>query len=315
MKGNNPFIPWGENPLEIISRKEELTYFRSFVQAIEEGVGAILSIYGGIGVGKTIMLKRFELEANQRGVRSIYIKCQKNDTIKEIERNIVRQYGKNIPFDQLIGETKLIILLDDFEKIHKYEENAKEFAQTIVNSKIGIILSTVKKIELPNAKELEIKPFEEHEAREFVSKSMQKEQVKMGDEFIGLVFSDCGGNPKAMKLVCWHAFETIKETDKVITKGHYLVYLPALMNLLSKEWFGQIYSKIPNAEVKILNELAKSDKGAHVSDIASRLGRPIGQITVLIGRLLERGQIIKIERGKYSIFCKLYSKYIIDQNQ
>lgn len=318
MKGNNPFIPWGENPQEIIGRKEELMYFRSFVQEVYLQKGGLLLIYGGLGAGKTTLLKKFELEAIQKGVKAIYIKCEKNEKIANLENKIVRSVGKIGSFEEMQkNEQRIIFLIDDFEKMRVFEHGAKELEQKLIqnNSKIGIVLTTKTKIEIQSNRCIEVKSFDEHETREFIQKSMHNEQVKMGDEFISTVFSDCNGNPKAIKIVCWHAFEMTKEANKVITKGQYLVYLPALMNMLSREWFGEIYSQIPEAEVKILLEISKADNGIHVSDIALKLKKPIGQITVLIGRLLGRGQIIRLDRGKYKTFCKLYSKFALDQNR
>ena len=58
---------------------------------------------------------------------------------------------------------------------------------------------------------------------------------------------------------------------------------------------------------------AKNEEGMHVSDIAEELGKPLGPVTALTRRLLDRGQIIKLGRGKYRIFAKLYAKYVMQR--
>src|SRR5262249_37600041 len=132
----------------------------------------------------------------------------------------------------------------------------------------------------------------------------------MGDECLSSIIADSGGNPRLINSVCRHIYEKLRDNEKIITKGHYLGYMQYIMSMLSREWFGRMYQETPAAERVILDELAREEGGMHVSDIAKKLGKPLGPVTALTGRLMDSGQIAKVDRGKYRIFAKLYAKYI-----
>jgi predicted transcriptional regulator len=86
------------------------------------------------------------------------------------------------------------------------------------------------------------------------------------------------------------------------------------MSALSREWFGRLYQETPSAERGILSALARSEEGMHVSDIAKNLGKPLGPVTALTKRLLDSGQIVKIDRGRYMVFSKLYARYVVQRS-
>ena len=112
--------------------------------------------------------------------------------------------------------------------------------------------------------------------------------------------------------VCRLVYDSSKESDLVISKGDYLSYLPSIMSVLSMEWFGSLFQKTPKRERDILLAMAHGDeKGMHVSDISRKVGRPMGETTALMGRLHERGQVVRIDRGTYRIFAKLYARYVM----
>ena len=116
-----------------------------------------------------------------------------------------------------------------------------------------------------------------------------------------------------LKRICHDIYGRLRENEKIISKGHYLAYLPQIMGSLSREWFGKMYQETPRAEREILHVMAKEDS-MHVSDIAKKLGKPLGPITALTRRLLDRGQIVKLDRGKYKIFCRLYARYVAQRS-
>lgn len=125
--------------------------------------------------------------------------------------------------------------------------------------------------------------------------------------------ADTGGNPRLLKAVCRHVYDRLKDSEKIINKGHYLAYLPYIMSMLSGEWFGRMYQKTPEAERRILAVMARNGEGMHVSDVARTLGRPLGPTTALVGRLLDRGQITRLDRCKYRVFAGLYARYVMQR--
>jgi hypothetical protein len=160
-----------------------------------------------------------------------------------------------------------------------------------------------------------LEPFSEDQARKMVEQALKDKKLKMGEECLRSIMSDTGGNQKLFKSVCKYIYDRLRDDEKVMSKGHYLAYLPYIMSMLSRESFGRMYNETPPSERAILHELAKADDGMHVSDIARGLGKPLGPVTALVKRLLEKGQIIRIERGKYRIFSKMYARFVLQRGQ
>jgi hypothetical protein len=161
---------------------------------------------------------------------------------------------------------------------------------------------------------MELGPFGEHEAREVVEKALKKGPPKMGEECLLSVLADTGGNPRLFKAVCFIIYDRLRDNEKIISKGHYLAYLPQIMGSLSRDWFGAMYQETPASERAVLKALASGDEGMHVSDIAKRLRKPLGPITALVGRLRGRGQVVRIDRGRYRVFSKLYGRYVAQRD-
>lgn len=313
IKGPNPFA-WNPESSEVFGRKTEIVIFRSFANATASKQSGVLVVRGGNGVGKTTLLRNFKHETEKLGLDGIYIKAEKGEN----ERDLVNKtFANEKNFEDVIKniENGAIIFIDGVDKLIDRDELADKLTK-IVNSywnkkSISIVLSSTKEIAREGNRIIELHQFDEHDMREMVEYAMKKGLPKMGEECIHNILNDSGGNPKLARMICWYIYEKLKENEKLITKGHYLSYLPYIMTMISNEWFGRLYQETPNAEREILRKLA--DEELFVSEIAKKLKKPLGPIATLTKRLLDRGQIVKIERGKYRIFAKLYGKYVIQR--
>jgi energy-coupling factor transporter ATP-binding protein EcfA2 len=337
MKGPNPFVLWDQDTQNISGRKEEARIFNGFVNATSSKQPEIMLVTGGPGVGKTSLLKYFGHLARKNGVLAPYVKIEKGESMEMVLDKLhheVRSWPgiavteKKAPsdfeglLDSVSPEKKhfgIIFFMDDIDKMKKAPETVSEIEQAVKKSwgkkNISFVLSSVKDFRVSGlVKKMELKALEEHEAREVVEKALKKGPPKMGEECFNSIMNDTGGNPLLFKTVCHYIYERLRENEKVISKGHYLAYLPYIMSMLSREWFGRMFQETPAAEREILLVISKNEKGAHVSDVAKELDKPLGPVTALVKRLLERGQIVKIDRGKYKVFSRLYGKYVIQRS-
>jgi len=332
MRGSNPFIPSVDENDEIIGKKEELRILDGFINMVGSGNPSMLLIRGVPGSGRSAFLRHLKREAEKAGVFTIYARAEKGEDLSEISKRIygemtgvaAGQKKKPSGFAELLpslvpqeGKRAFgtLLIIDDIDALRKPEESilSMERAAHASQNKVGIAMSTIRTIKRKDLAILELKPLGEGEAKEFVNKSLKDSHVRMGDECISTILSDTGGNPKLFRNVCKLIYDRLRENEKIISKGHYLAYLPAIMAVLSIEWFARAYQETPASERAILAAMAKDEEGIHVSDISRRVGRPMGQVTALMGRLLDSGQIVRLERGKYRIFSKLYARYVLQR--
>ncbi len=212
-----------------------------------------------------------------------------------------------------------VIFIDDLDSVKKADEAISAIISAAKASwgkrSVSFVVSSTRELKLGPymATVMTLKPFNEQEAREFVEKALGKGPPKMGEECLASILQDSGGNPRLLKGVSKHIYDRLKDTEKVMTKGHYLGYMPYIMSMLSREWFGGMYQETPAAEKAILKAMASADDGMHVSDIARKIGKPLGPVTALTKRLLDSGQIIRMDRGKYKVFARLYAKYVMQR--
>ncbi len=334
MKGPNPFVPWEEDQESIYGRKEETRIFNSFVNAVSSKQGSGLLIIGGPGVGKTSLMRHFRHQAEKNGLLAPYVKVEKGEDGEAVAGKISHELsllpgfkGKAAPktFRGLVdraekaGRFGAVFFIDDIDRMRRAEEALSEIVRTLKSGwnskKAGFVMGSTKEFKVPSEMVgiMRLKPLDEHDARELITKALKKGPPKMGEECLHSIMAGSGGNPKILKSICRNIYGRLRDEEKVISKGHYLAYLPHTMSMLSREWFGRMYQETPEAERKILRILAKNEEGMHVSDIAKDLGRPLGPVTALTRRLLDRGQIVRLDRGKYRIFARLYAKYIIQR--
>lgn len=336
MKGPNPFVLWDEDPKSISGRKEEIRIFNSFLNATSSKQGSAMLIVGGPGMGKTTLLRHFSMMAGGSGLLAPYVKVERGESIGIVVDKLWQELRADPSFthkgaapEGLGGLVKAaadqerfgtVLLIDDIDNLKKAKDGLSILEETLRSSwgkrKVSFVLSSTRELRSGSrlVGTIELRPLEEHEARDIVEKALKKGPPKMGEECFQSIMGDTRGNPYLFKSVCHHIYDRLRDNEKVISKGHYLAYLPHIMSMLSRDWFGRMYQETPSAEKAILAIIAKNEDGMHVSDIAKALGKPLGPVTALIRRLLDRGQIAKIERGKYRIFARLYGKYVLQRS-
>ncbi len=343
MKQPNPFVPWDES--RIIGRKEQFKSFEDFLGFVGLGNSGLFVLRGVPGSGKSSMTRKFREEALHRGLFAPSIRAEKNEKMdrivkglfQELENEIMEKVdtgamplGRADAFSKQknVGTMRMLInslwktfghsfpgvvfFIDDFDNVRKNDEMLRHIANVAAERRnVGFVLTSTQKLRhLPeNTQEVELGPVEEYEFRDYVTKSLQKEP-KMGEECIKAVYNDSGGNPKLLKQVCWILYDGIKENEKIITKAHYTANIRKIMSFLTRDWFGKMYASASQQEKTILRVLARANKPLSVKETAQQLNKNMGPVATLLLRLEAKGQIVKVERGKYQTFSGLYAKFI-----
>ncbi|VVC03042.1 AAA ATPase domain protein [Candidatus Bilamarchaeum dharawalense] len=323
MKGPNPFA-WNPESFEAFGRKIEINIFASFINATASKQPGVLLIFGSRGTGKTTLLKNFKHEAERGGLFCPLIRIEKGekemDLIEKMFPDEKKPEDLEAALNKLDRENGSILFIDGMDNLENAEYIAKKIAKKINmnwNKKaVSVVMSSISelKISQEGARIIYLKSFDQHSMLEMIEHALGKNSLKMGDECLNSILEDSGGNPKLARMICWYVYEKLKENEKIITKGHYLAYLPYIRDMLYNDWFGQIYNETPKAEREILRALALERDGMKISEISKKLKKPLGPISTLAKRLLERGQIIRLERGKYKIFAPLYGRYVLQRS-
>jgi hypothetical protein len=347
MKGANPFTPWGAGPQDFIGRKPEMEMYGSFLKAIGGGAQEVLLVTGAPGCGKSALLRRLGQESGRARVFAPIVSAGDGERFpsflsklsSELLAYAQEKAGEGALSERMLSGLKsasggedmllsfarmadrhaegMVLLVDDADRLGRPDELSAFVARVMKAAvaerlKFGFVLSFSEGFTGFGAmgREMRLGPFEEHDLREMVDNGLKK-GPKMGDECFRTINSESGGNPLVARTICWVIYDRLPDNEKTITQRHYLTYYPAVMSTLSREFFDRLYLELPSSEREVLRAFAAAGKPAYISDVARVLGKR--HATTLALRLVERGQLVRVDRGLYRVFTKLYGRYVLQR--
>ncbi len=350
MKGPNPFTPYVASPLEIKGRKIEMDMFGGFLNDIASGKNRSLLVSGMRGGGKSEFLRRLQIESERIGFFSPIVNIGMDERFDSFVSKLLSGFlryaemsyaenglsnhalvslktqlkeGKEDFFLSFIRSSNrhsegLIIFIDDADRLKDNEELIAFLSKYRIlaqnnHLKLGFVISYTRAYGslLDFGKQITLHALEEHEIRELVESGLKKGPPKMGEECLRSIIEESGGNPLILKTILQVIYEKLPDKEKVITQGHYLAFYPTIMGTLSRDFFDGLYQSLPGSEKEVLKAFAEEGNAAYVSDIARKIGKR--HATTLALRLVERGQLVRVDRGLYRVFTKLYGRYVMQR--
>jgi len=340
MRGINPFTPGIQN--ELIGRKEEINLFNSYLSSTIAGQPVFMLVIGTKGMGKTSLLRSFQIIAEKNRALAVLFRAHKSDEIKrlieELQDTINEKISLNLLSKKYVGLLNrpkinqaelgkfeaiyenlkkeipaIVFLIDDISQLTQGSlKDLIDIFSKLSDKKIPYMLVLSATGDLHLAKELfrpvYVSQINERDIKELIETALAPRKLKMGDECLHAIIDDSQGHPFVLLTICWTIYDKIKENEKVISKGHYIAYLPTIMHNLARELFDDLYEETSQGERAVLRAFANGE--ASVSNIAAQLNKPLNTVTTLVLRLAKSGNLTKIARGRYKIFNRLYGKYV-----
>ncbi|MDO8553595.1 MAG: BlaI/MecI/CopY family transcriptional regulator [Candidatus Micrarchaeota archaeon] len=288
MKSTNPFV-LGLQTEELFGRKEEMELFSAY---LDEHTPMKIAIVGVKGIGKTTLMKKFRQIADKNKLETKTL------------------YAGRISISELKKEVADIIFIEDVDR-------NSEVLKKLEKLNINIIISSKseKRINKNVFQIIKLRPLNHIEIKEYIEEKLKDKGVKIASGALETIIGESEGNPFVLLLVLWNIYDKLHENEKIITNGNYIAALPSTLELLGYKFFDELYFHCSEGEREILKVIVKSkNETCTPSDIASICKKPLNTVTTLIMRLVEKGNLVKISRGKYRVFNKLYVKYVSLQN-
>ena len=350
MRGINPFTPGIQKPEELVGRKEEVNLFNSYLSSTLAGQPVFMLVIGTKGIGKTSLLRYYQAIAEKNKALAVLFRSHKSDDLQrlidELENTInekislgalTKKYTeslKNVKINDNNCEktmegiytdmkkdlSAIVFLIDDAHNLSK--ESLRRLISLftkLADKKIHymLVLSSSGELHLHEYKELfrpiYVSELNQKDITELIEKSLAHSKIKVGEECLHTIIDDSQGHPLVLLTICWTIYDKIKENERIISRGHYIAYLPTIMSNLSRELFDDLYEETSSGEREVLGAFANGE--ATVSDVAVQLNKPLNTVTTLVLRLAESGNLRKIARGRYKIFNRLYGKYVLGRGQ
>jgi len=349
MKGPNPFTASGGSGADFRGRKPELEIYAEMLKEVAAGRPQLLDVSGSPGSGKSALLRRLREEAEVHGLFALVSVAGEGESTASLLSDVsadllnyaegkaaegrlsgrvaaamratARDGGFLLSFARIAGRHAegLVLMVDDADALKDARELAAFLSAARAEAererlKLGFVLSSTSAIPGigDGAKAARLGPFDEHDIREMAEHALKKGPVKMGEECLRSVIDESEGNPRVATTICRVIYDRLPEKEKIITKRHYITFYPAIMGVLGREFFDPLYRELPPSEREVLRAFAESEgRASHISDIARRLGKR--HATTLAMRLAARGQLVRIDRGLYKVFTRLYGRYALQR--
>ncbi|MBI5227712.1 ATP-binding protein [Candidatus Micrarchaeota archaeon] len=316
---------------DIYGRKKELSHLKVDMEQLSAGVELLV---GPSGIGKSAILKFLKKESQRKGMGVVYVKVEIGEAEGDIADKVLRQLtsGKEKKYSGIKTLVRAIaghgpheplaILIDDMEKSKNAPAIISSLLRIAGQNKgrvIFVISSTLHYDEIEN--QMVLANLNKHDIEELIEKDLRERNLKMGEECFNAIVNDSSANPRIVNIMCGQLYETLAENEQMISKAHYLEQLDEIMNNLESEWFGQLYAQSSESERKILKALAEFAETARyaepdaqrISEISKKTRMGQGPLMALVRRLLESGQVVKLGRGEYGLFAKIYGQYILQR--
>jgi hypothetical protein len=349
MRGPNPFTSSGAGLADFRGRKAELEICSEMLKGVAAGRPGIMDVSGSPGSGKSALLRRLRDEAEGRGFFSLIVSAGDRESSssllsdmnaellnyadgKAAEGRISQRVASAIraaagggffllPFARIAGRHSegLVLMIDDADSLRDAGSLAALLSGALDEAerdglKLGLVLSSASAIPGlgERVRNAPLGPFEEHDVREMVEGALKKGPPKMGEECLRSVVEESEGNPRVATTICRVLYDRLPEKEKIMTKRHYITFYPAIMGVLGREFFDPLFRNLPPSEREVLRAFAASEgRPSHISDIARRIGKR--HATTLAMRLEARGQLVRVDRGLYKVFTRLYGRYALQR--
>ncbi len=288
MRTGNPFVP-GVETEKLFGRKEEIWQFSAY---LTERKPVKIAIIGAKGIGKTTLIKKFrEMAEKDRLITAIYY------TGYTGKKNQVTADNENAG----------MLFIEDVDKNPDVLENLEKLEKT--NKTIVVSSTSEKWINKDIFQIMKLRPLNDFEIKEFVEEKLKDKGIKIAGGALEMIIEQTEGHPFVLLLVLWNLYDKLPENERIISKAHYIAALQSTLELLGHKFFDDLYFDCSDGERMVLKAVIKSSGGTPI-EISEMIKKPLNTITTLLLRLVDKGNLVKISRGKYRIFNRLYGKYV-----
>jgi len=151
----------------------------------------------------------------------------------------------------------------------------------------------------------DLEPFDFEGTKELIEKPLAVEKIKLeiSDEVIRKIHEITGGHPYFITLVMRDLLNQKQESR--LSEKEFAQLYPDLVDHFARIKFNDDYARATDAEKEVLRKLAASSK----QEVAPN---DVGGATAakLLERLVGKDLVLKIARGKYSIYNPLFKEYL-----
>jgi hypothetical protein len=179
----------------------------------------------------------------------------------------------------------------------------------VVSGKLGLFKG-IKEIFSPMERfftPLEVKPMMLEEIKEVLEKPLAPLSRRIDGESVRRIAQLSAGNPYVVQTFGFYLFEegTASIERKTIEK-----VLPRVMTRLSSQLFRDRFEETSELERRVLLTMSTMPSSTSPKELTKESRMSPKVLPQLLRRLVDKGCVRKVERGRYSLFNPLFGDYV-----
>lgn len=158
--------------------------------------------------------------------------------------------------------------------------------------------------------------FNIEESRAYIIKKLSQASIKINEHLIKKIFETTEGHPYVLAAYMTSAYSKLQTGEQELTEAHFKAADLDFTDRVLGKFFERFYDGTDNNSNKILRFFAKQPHWkVTLPELLDSLHQESNKISPYLGKLVQDGAILRIERGKYTLFHHLLGKYIQEKTK
>ena len=119
------------------------------------------------------------------------------------------------------------------------------------------------------------------------------------------------GHPFVLSAYLATAYTKMKSGEIELKKEHFDAADLEFVKRVLSPFFSRFYDQAAKNSRRILIEIAKKNGESTLSELSEIMKKENNELSPYLAKLVQDGAILRIDRGKYTLFHKLLGKYIL----
>lgn len=153
--------------------------------------------------------------------------------------------------------------------------------------------------------------FSREEAASFITKKLKHAGVEAEESIFEKIYNVTEGHPFVLTAYMNSAYSRLQLGQTKLTKAHFEAADVDFVNVDLAPFFARFYDQAGRRSRQILSAMAELPKGEiSLSELAKKIRLEMNELSPHLGKLVQDGALVRIDRGKYKVFHNLLSEYI-----
>lgn len=158
--------------------------------------------------------------------------------------------------------------------------------------------------------------FSREEANAFITKKLKQAGVEIEQATFEKAYNVTEGHPFVLTAYMNSAYSRLLPRQTRLTRAHFEATDVDFVRADLAPFFARFYDQAGRTSRKILSIMAEVPKGEiSFSELAKKLELGMNELSPHLGKLVQDGSIIRIDRGKYKLFHHLLGEYVMNRQK